>query len=64
MRIVLILALLLVTAVAVSWVAKIDIVASTRGEVVARQRTREVQALETGVVTALHASRLGRMGAG
>ena len=55
MRIVLILALLLVTAVAVSWVAKIDIVAPTRGEVVARQRTREVQALETGVVAALHA---------
>lgn len=55
MRVVLILALLLVTAVAVSWVAKIDIVAPTRGEVVARQRTREVQALETGVVAALHA---------
>ncbi len=55
MRIILILALLLVTAVAVSWVAKIDIVAPTRGEVVARQRTREVQALETGVVAALHA---------
>ena len=55
MRIVLILALLLVTAVAVSWVARIDIVAPTRGEVVARQRTREVQALETGVVAALHA---------
>ena len=55
MRIVLTLALLLVTAVAVAWVAKIDIVAPTRGEVVARQRTREVQALETGVVAALHA---------
>ena len=54
MRIVLILALLLVTAVAVSWVAKIDIVAPTRGEVVARERTREVHALETGVVAALH----------
>lgn len=55
MRIVLILALLLVTAGAVSWIAKIDIVAPTRGEVVARQRTREVQALETGIVAALHA---------
>ena len=54
MRIVLILALLLITAGAVSWVAKIDIVAPTRGEVVARQRTREVHALETGVVAALH----------
>ena len=54
MRVALILALLLVTAVAVSWVAKIDIVAPTRGEVVARQRTREIQALETGVVAALH----------
>lgn len=54
MRIVLILALLLVTAVAVSWAAKIDIVAPTRGEVVARQRTREVQALETGIVAVLH----------
>ena len=55
MRIVLILAMLLVTAVAGSWAAKIDIVAPTRGEVVARQRTREVQALETGVIAALHA---------
>ena len=54
MRVVVILALLLVTAGAVSWVAKIDIVAPTRGEVVARQRTREVHALETGVVAALH----------
>lgn len=53
MRIILILALLLVTAVAVSWVAKIDIVAPTRGEVVARQRTREVRALETGMIAAL-----------
>ena len=61
MRIVLILALLLVTAVAVSWVAKIDIVAPTRGEVVARQRTREVQALETGVVAALHADEGARV---
>ena len=61
MRIVLILALLLVTAVAVSWVAKIDIVAPTRGEVVARQRTREVQALETGVVAALHAEEGARV---
>ncbi len=55
MRVVLILALLLVTATAVSWAAKIDIVAPTRGEVVARQRTREVRALETGVVAALFA---------
>ena len=55
MRVVLILALLFVTAGAVSWFAKIDIVAPTRGEVVARQRTREVQALGTGVVAALHA---------
>ena len=47
--------LLLVAAAAVSWAAKIDIVAPTRGEVVARQRTREVQALEPGVVAALHA---------
>ena len=54
MRVVLVLALLLVTSVAVAWVAKIDIVAPTRGEVVARQRTREVQALATGVVAALH----------
>ena len=54
MRIVLILALLLVTAVAASWAAKIDIVAPTRGEVVARQRTREVQVPESGVVAALH----------
>ncbi len=54
MRIVLTLALLLVTAVAVSWAAKIDIVAPTRGEVVARQRTREVRALETGTIAALH----------
>ena len=61
MRVVLILALLLVTAVAVSWVAKIDIVAPTRGEVVARQRTREVQALETGVVAALHADEGARV---
>ena len=53
MRIILILALLLVTAVAVSWVAPIDIVAPTRGEVVARQRTREVRALETGMIAAL-----------
>ena len=55
MRVVFILALLFVTAGAVSWFAKIDIVAPTRGEVVARQRTREVHALETGVVAALHA---------
>ena len=61
MRIVLILALLLVTAVVVSWVAKIDIVAPTRGEVVARERTREVQALETGVVAALHADEGARV---
>ena len=61
MRIVLILALLLVTAVAVSWIAKIDIVAPTRGEVVARQRTREVQALETGIVAALHADEGARV---
>ena len=61
MRIVLTLALLLVTAVAVSWVAKIDIVAPTRGEVVARQRTREVQALDTGVVAALHADEGARV---
>ena len=61
MRIVFILALLLVTAVAVSWVAQIDIVAPTRGEVVARQRTREVQALETGVVSALHAQEGARV---
>ena len=61
MRIVLIFALLLVTAVAVSWLAKIDIVAPTRGEVVARQRTREVQALETGVVAALHADEGARV---
>jgi len=54
MRVVIIFALLLVTAGAVSWFAKIDIVAPTRGEVVARQRTREVHALETGVVAALH----------
>ena len=54
MRIVAILGLLLVTAAAVSWAAKIDIVAPTRGEVVARERTREVQALVTGVVAALH----------
>ena len=54
MRIVLTLALLLVTAVTVAWLAKIDIVASTRGEVVARQRTREVRALETGTIAALH----------
>ena len=54
MRIVLTLALLLVTAVAVSWIAKIDVVAPTRGEVVARQRTREVRALETGMLAALH----------
>ena len=54
MRVVLILALLLVTAVAASWAAKIDIVAPTRGEVVARQRTREVQAPESGVVAVLH----------
>ena len=54
MRIVLILALLLVTAVAVAWIAKIDIVAPTRGEVVARQRTREVRALETGMIAVLH----------
>lgn len=55
MRVVLILALLLVTAGAASWAAKVDIVAPTRGEVVARQRTREVQAPESGVVAALHA---------
>ena len=55
MRVVAILALLLLTAVAVSWAAKVDIVAPTRGEVVSRQRTREVQALETGVVASLHA---------
>ena len=61
MRIVLILALLLVTAVAVSWIAKIDIVAPTRGEVVARQRTREVQALEAGVVAAVHADEGARV---
>ncbi|MCY4454599.1 MAG: HlyD family type I secretion periplasmic adaptor subunit [Immundisolibacterales bacterium] len=54
MRIVAILGLLLVTAAAVSWAARIDIVAPTRGEVVARERTREVQALVTGVVAALH----------
>ena len=54
MRIVLTLALLLVTAVTVAWIAKVDIVASTRGEVVARQRTREVRALETGTIAALH----------
>ncbi len=54
MRIVLTLALLLVTAVAVAWIAKVDIVAPTRGEVVARQRTREVRALETGTIAALH----------
>ena len=54
MRIVLTLALLLVTAVAVAWIAKIDIVAPTRGEVVARQRTREVRALETGMIAVLH----------
>ena len=54
MRIVAILGLLLVTAAAVSWAAKIDIVAPTRGEVVARERTREVQALVTGVVATLH----------
>ena len=55
MRVVFILAMLLVTAGAASWAAKIDIVAPTRGEVVARQRTREVQAPESGVVAALHA---------
>ena len=54
MRVALILALLLVTAVAGSWTAKMDIVAPTRGEVVARKRTREVQALETGVVARVH----------
>ena len=54
MRVVAILALLLVTAAAASWAAKVDIVAPTRGEVVARQRTREVQALETGVIASLH----------
>ena len=53
MRLTLILALLLVTAGTFSWIAKIDIVAPTRGEVVARQRTREAQAPETGVVVAL-----------
>ena len=54
MRVVLVLGLLLVTATAVAWAAKIDIVAPTRGEVVARERTRGVQALEAGVVAALH----------
>ena len=64
MRIIAILALLLVTAVAVAWVAKVDIVAPTRGEVVARQRTRGVQALESGVVAALHVDEGERVRAG
>ena len=64
MRIIAILALLLVTAVAVSWAAKVDIVAPTRGEVVARQRTRAVQALESGVVAALHVDEGERVRAG
>ena len=64
MRVVLILGLLLVTAAAVSWAAKIDIVAPTRGEVVARTRTREVQALETGVIAALHVDEGSRVRGG
>lgn len=64
MRIVAILGLLLVTAAAASWMAKIDIVASTRGEVVARQRTREVRALETGVLAAIHVEEGSRVGKG
>ena len=54
MRIVALLGLLLVTAVAVAWVAKVDIIAPTRGEVVAQDRTRGVQALQSGVIAILH----------
>ena len=64
MRVVLILGLLLATALAASWAARIDIVAPARGEVVARARTREVQALETGVIAALHVEEGSRVRAG
>ena len=64
MRIIAILALLLASAGAFSWIAKVDIVAPTRGEVVARQRTRGVQALESGVVAALHVDEGERVRAG
>ena len=64
MRIVVILGLLIATAGAVAWVARIDIVAPTRGEVVARARTRAVQALETGVIAALPVDEGSRVRAG
>ena len=64
MRITAILALLLATGAAVSWAAKVDIVAPTRGEVVAQHRTRGVQALESGVVAALHVDEGERVRAG
>ena len=64
MRLTAILALLLATGAAVSWAAKVDIVAPTRGEVVARHRTRGVQALESGVVAALHVDEGERVRAG
>ena len=64
MRVVVILGLLLVTAAAASWMVKIDIVASTRGEIVAEQRTREVRALETGVLAAIHVEEGSRVGKG
>lgn len=54
MRIVAVLALLLATGVAFAWVARVDVVAPTRGEVIALERTRAVQAAEPGVVAALH----------
>ena len=64
MRLTAILALLLATGAAVSWAAKVDIVAPTRGEVVARHRTRGVQALESGVVAALRVDEGERVRAG
>ena len=64
MRVVAVLALLIVTAAVASVVAKVDIVAPTRGEIVARERTRDVRALVTGVVSALHVDEGSRVEAG
>ena len=63
-RVVLCLALLLATAAAASWFAWVDIVAPASGEIVARDRTRAVHALETGVVRALHVDEGLRVRAG
>ena len=54
MRIVALLGLMLVTAVAVAWAARVDIVAPTRGRIVAVERTRGVQALQSGAIAVLH----------